>query len=219
MADRKLFPTGAPEPALLHRPVGGNWGVFQQLDVAFLDGRRTKDNWTVHYSLAPTWSLEATGFDRFGTGPYFDFQHYGNNQNHFRLGHGGYFSPQRFYAAGWRLDLRTREGRPFLFEGRLALGIQHFHERAEPWFPIGCPYDTCKAGKYPRNRDTKAAPDLRLRMVGQIHPHLQIGGGVYARMTGDYKELGAGLFLRFVFEPRRAVFSSDLPDLLFAAIE
>ncbi len=198
--------------------VGERWSVYQFFDVAFLDGKRTKDNWAIHYTIAPSYNLPLSGFDAFTLGPYFDLQHYGNNQNHFRLGHGGYFSPQGFYAGGVQLNLRTGEGKAFLFEGRLALGVQHFREEAAPWFPIGCPYASCD-GRYPSNRATNFAPDLRLRLVWQAHPLLQLGGGVYARKTGDFKELGTGVFLRLFFEPRRGVFSSDLPAYLFAAIE
>ncbi len=198
--------------------VGDRWNVYQFFDVAFLDGKRTKDNWAIHYTIAPGYDLSLPGFDTFTLGPYFDFQHYGNNQNHFRLGHGGYFSPQRFYAGGVQLNVRTEEGKSLLLEGRLALGVQHFREEAAPWFPIGCPYANCD-GSYPGNRATNFAPDLRLRLVWQPHPLLQLGSGVYARKTGDFKEVGAGIFLRLFFEPRKGVFSNDLPAYLFAAIE
>ncbi|HEB77178.1 MAG TPA: hypothetical protein ENI90_01445, partial [Methylothermaceae bacterium] len=195
-----------------------DWSVYQFFDVAFLDGKRTKDNWAIHYTVAPSYNLHLAGFDFFSVGPYFDFQHYGNNQNHFRLGHGGYFSPQRFYAGGVQLNLRTEEGKAFLFEGRLALGVQHFYEASAPWFPIGCPYASC-GGRHDSNRATNFAPDLRMRIVGQVHPLVQLGAGVYARKTGDFKEVGAGIFLRLFFEPRKGVFSSDLPTYLFGAIE
>ncbi|WP_286293920.1 cellulose synthase subunit BcsC-related outer membrane protein [Methylomarinovum tepidoasis] len=213
----RVLHSGVQGRALTH--IAGRGYLYQQLQIGFLDGRRTKDNWQIHYSIAPSYSLPLPGFDYFSTGPYFDFQHYGNNQNHFRLGHGGYFSPQRYYAAGWQLNLRTAEERSFLMEGRLALGFQHFHEDSAPWFPIGCPHSRCEDGRYSGNTDTNFAPDLQLRAMGQIHPHLQLGAGFYARMTGDYREIGAGLFLRLFLEPRKAVFSSDLPRFLFAAIE
>ncbi|BCX82849.1 cellulose synthase operon protein C [Methylomarinovum caldicuralii] len=198
--------------------LGEHWSVYQNFDVAFLDGRRTKDNWAIQYTIAPGYNIRLAGFDYLTLGPYFDFQHYGNNQNHFRLGHGGYFSPQRFYGEGLQLNLQTQEGRRFLIEGRMALGIQHFYEATAPWFPIGCPFARCD-GRYPSSRTTRFAPDLRVRMVGQVNPLVQLGGGVYARKSGDFREVGVGLFIRLLFEPRRAVFSSDLPALLFGAIE
>lgn len=201
--------------------MGAGWSVYQSLDTAFLDGQRTKDNWTVSYTLAPGYDFRFQGFDYFTIGPYFSFMHYGNNQNHFRLGHGGYFSPQAFYSGGVQLNLRTREGKKFLLESSLAAGIQHFRERAEPWFPRGCSGQEpllCNLA-YPANRETDFAPSGRVRWVLQIHPHLQLTGGVYARKTGGYKEIGAGIFLRFLFDSRQAVFSTDLPGFLFDAIE
>ncbi len=197
----------------------GRWYLYQQLEAGFLDGRRTKDNWQIHYAIAPGYNLPLPGFDYFSLGPYFDFQHYGNNQNHFRFGHGGYFSPQRYYAVGGQVSFRTAEGKPLVLEGRLALGLQDFREDHAPWFPIGCPHSICEDGRYRHNSESGFAPDLRIRAVGRIHPHVQLGAGFYARMTGDYREIGGGLFLRVFLEPRRAVFSTDLPSSLFGAIE
>ncbi len=197
------------------------WNVYEYLDAAFLDGKNTKDNWTINYTLAPSYTFNLHGLDYLSIGPYFNFQHYGNNQNHFRYGHGGYFSPQRFYATGIQTNFRTEEGNKWIADGQVNVGVQHYYEAQEEWYPIGCPYPgylLCRLN-YPPNRDTNFSPSLRLRLTGLIHPHLQIGAGLFASKTGDYKEIGGGIFVRFFLEPRKGVFSSDLPPSLFAAIE
>ncbi|XSG84321.1 MAG: cellulose synthase subunit BcsC-related outer membrane protein [Methylohalobius sp. ZOD2] len=201
--------------------INSNWSLYQSLDTAFLDGRRTKDNWTIGYTIAPGYSLPVEGVDYFSLGPYFTFMHYDNNQNHFRPGHGGYFSPQTFYAGGMQLNLRTEEGKKLLLEGSFAAGIQHFHEQTESWFPLKCGGQAallCNLS-YPANRKTSFAPSARIRMVWQAHPHLQVTGGIYARRTSGYREAGGGLSLRFLFKARKAVFSTDLPGFLFDVLE
>jgi len=205
----------------LHQWEGSRWNVYESLDMAFLDGKGTKDNWMVGYALAPGYDFGLKAFDYFTLGPYFNFLHYGNDQNHFRLGHGGYFSPQMFYAGGVQLGLLTREGKRLMVEARLAAGIQHFKEGRSPWYPRGCDVGRALCSQnpdYPENRETSFAPSGRIRLVWQLHPHLQLAGGVYGQRTNGYNEFGAGVSLRFLFEPRAAAFSADLPPFLFGVL-
>jgi Tfp pilus assembly protein PilF len=198
----------------------GPLALYQAIESAFIDGQSTQDNWMVGYTLAAGYNLPwPRFFDYFSFGPYFHFIHYANNQSHFRPGHGGYFSPQAFYAGGVQLALRTEEGKRFLLESRLALGIQHFREEAAPWFPRGCVSSPLCDLKFPKNRETSFAPAGELRFVFQLHPHLQLVGGVYARQTQGWREAGGGLLVRVLFAPGSSVLSSDLPEALFAAIE
>lgn len=176
----------------------------------------------IGYTMAPGYDFGVQGFDYFTLGPYFNFLHYGNNQNHFRLGHGGYFSPQEFYAGGLQLGLRTLEGRKFMIEGRVGIGVQFFREGKEAWYPQGCGAEQvlCSVNPdYPENREISFAPSGRVRFVWQIHPHLQLAGGVYGQRTSGYDEFGGGLSLRWLFQPRPAVFSSDLPGYLFGILQ
>ncbi|GAB6067210.1 hypothetical protein JCM13664_05280 [Methylothermus subterraneus] len=197
----------------------GPFALYQALEGAFLDGQGTQDNWMVGYHLAAGYSPPWPGFDYLSLGPYFHFLHYAHNQNHFRPGYGGYFSPQAFYAGGIQLALRTEEGRRFLLESRLALGGQHFREAAAPWFARGCDSAALCGLQFPRNQKTSFAPAAQLRFVLQLHPQLQLAGGVYARQTQGWREAGGGLWVRVLFEPGAAVFSADLPEALFAELE
>ena len=217
----RVLKSGVELTGLLQRR-GTGWNLYQSLDIAFLDGKRTKDNWMIGYTMAPGYDFGVQGFDYFTLGPYFNFLHYGNNQNHFRLGHGGYFSPQEFYAGGLQLGLRTLEGRKFMIEGRVGIGVQFFREGKEAWYPQGCGAEQvlCSVNPdYPENREISFAPSGRVRFVWQIHPHLQLAGGVYGQRTSGYDEFGGGLSLRWLFQPRPAVFSSDLPGYLFGILQ
>ncbi|MFN3919305.1 MAG: cellulose synthase subunit BcsC-related outer membrane protein, partial [Methylohalobius sp.] len=198
----------------------GPLALYQAIEGAFIDGQSTQDNWMVGYTLAAGYNLPwPKFFDYLSFGPYFHFMHYANNQNHFRPGHGGYFSPQAFYAGGVQLAFRTEEGRRFLLESRVALGIQHFREEAASWFPRGCTSSPLCDLKFPKNRETSFAPSGELRFAFQLHPHLQLIGGVYARQTLGWREAGGGLLVRVLFAPGASVLSADLPEALFAAIE
>ncbi|HHJ38499.1 MAG: hypothetical protein AXA67_12795 [Methylothermaceae bacteria B42] len=203
-----------------------HWGLSQSLDWQFLDGRRVRDNWAVEYSASLGYQFPFEHFDYFVIGPYFSFQHYRHNLNHFTPGHGGYFSPQYFYNQGLGLNFLTSEGQRFIVKGRLNLGFQYFHEKPSPWLPLGCfgrlRDDFCEANKkieYASNRESNFAPDLEIKGLWLVQPQLMIGGGFFARKTMDWEELGAGLYVRYLLAPRQAVFSSDIPNYLFGAFE
>ena len=201
-------------------------GLSQSLDWNFLDGRRVRDNWSVEYSASMGYRFPLAHFDYFVVGPYFSFQHYRRNLNHFTPGHGGYFSPQYFYNQGLGVNFLTSEGKHFIFKGRLNLGFQYFHEKPSPWLPLGCfgklRSDFCQASKnldYASNRESNFAPDLEIKGVWLVQPQVMVGGGFFARKTMDWEELGAGLYIRYLLAPRQAVFSSDIPRYLFGAFE
>jgi hypothetical protein len=59
---------------------------------------------------------------------------YDDNRSHFTLGHGGYFSPRKFLAAGPAFDLRARrDGTSFRLEGGVAWQV--IREQASEYFP------------------------------------------------------------------------------------
>lgn len=212
--------------ASIFQRLGEHWGLSQSLDWAYLDGRRVRDNWTVSYNLALGYDLKLNHFDYFVVGPFFNYQHYQRNQNHFTPGHGGYFSPRHFLYPGLALNFLTDEGKSFIFKGRLGLGYQYFREDRAPWLPLGCfgrlQSDFCQANKnvsYSGNRRSKFAPDLEIKGAWLLKPQWLVGGGFYARKTNDWEELGAGIYVRYLFRPRQAVFSADIPNYLFGAFE
>ncbi|GEM_PF-814321 len=205
------------------------WTLTGQLDVAALYGESVKTNWTGVASIGVGYDFKLSGFDYFSVGPEVSFQHFDQNQNHFTLGHGGYFSPDHFLTAGVGLHFLTREGRSFVLQGRIALGYQNFHDAAAPWFPLDSSVQNVAgvqvsldgrpvfsgAPFYSGNSQDGIAHDFEFKGVWLAHPHLQIGGGIAARKTSGYDDYSSGLFVRFLFEPRRASFSSDIPRYLF----
>ncbi len=119
--------------------LGGRFGddgfsVYGQLAGAMLDGRRVDSNtqWRADAGFlkraasGKAWvarlggTVEATGFDE--------------NLSHFTLGHGGYFSPDKFLSVGPVFELLgRRDGRSYRLEGGLAW--QEVRESRSPYFP------------------------------------------------------------------------------------
>ena len=209
--------------------LSNRWTLTGQLDIAALYGEAVKTNWTGTGSIGVGYDFKLRGFDYFSVGPEVSFQHFDQNQNHFTLGHGGYFSPDYFLTTGIGLHFLTREGRSFILQGRIGLGYQNFRDAAAPWFPLDSSVQNVAGvqvsldGKpvfsgsrfYSGNSQDGIAHDFELKGAWLAHPHVQIGGGIAARKTSGYDDYSSGLFVRFLFEPRKASFSSDIPRYLF----
>lgn len=85
-------------------------------DAGYLQRAASGDGWTARVGGA----LEYTGFTA--------------NRSHFTLGHGGYFSPERFVSIGPVVELLgRRESKSFRFEGGLAW--QSVRESSSAYFP------------------------------------------------------------------------------------
>ena len=229
-SDRKwgrVLRSGAKTSLLIG--LGNQWTLTGQLDFAALYGEAVKTNWTGAASIGVGYDLKLEGFDYFSVGPEISFQHFDQNQNHFTLGHGGYFSPEHFLNTGVGLHFLTREGRSFVFQGRIALGYQNFRDAAAPWFPVDSSVQNVPSAQvsldgqplfsttpfYNGNSQDGIAHDFEFKGVWLAHPHFQLGGGIAARKTSGYDDYSTGLFVRFLFEPRRASYSSDIPRYLF----
>jgi len=214
------------------RPLGGRWSVYTRLQGAVLEGKAVKQNWSLMASAGLGYELALAGFDYFSVGPGLSYQHYDNNQNHFTLGHGGYFSPQQFVNLGPAVDFLTTEGRPFVIRGRLAVGLQYYREDESPWFAQGLDGisgpdtridldgKTVFAGTpiYPDNDDLGPSYQVEMKGAWLFHPHWQLGGGFALRKTNGYEDYSIGAFLRLYFDRRHAVFSSDIPGPLFESV-
>jgi hypothetical protein len=194
-----------------------NWGGNAEVNAAYLGGQGVQDNWTTGLSLATGYDLRLPGFDYFSLGPAFNYQHYQSNLNHFTLGNGGYFSPDRLINAGLGLNFLTAENQRAVLKGRVGVGYQHFYAPSQAWFPLALPPGQSR-GSYSASHYDGIAFDLELKGVWLIDPHWMLAGGVAARQTSGYEDYSIGLNLRFNFDGRQSALSADIPDGLFQMV-
>lgn len=223
----RVLRSGINLPLLLQ--LDDKWTVTGQLDAAALHGEQVKTNWTMTATVSGGYDFRPPGFDYFSFGPSFSFQHFDQNQNHFTIGHGGYFSPNHYINAGLALNFLTSEARAYVVRGRIGGGYQNFRTASAPWFPLGNPIQNAANVEVTLDGQTVyndppfytgesrdgIAYDLELKGVWLVHPNIQLGGGVSARRSGGFDDYSAGLFFRYILDDRKASFSTDIPDYLF----
>jgi tetratricopeptide (TPR) repeat protein len=188
-----------------YQDLGSNWGFTGDGTLGVLTGDQVQTNEHGTLSVGVGKDLRLDGFQYFVLGPSFYGEHFEHNLSGFTVGQGGYFSPD--YLAQGTLDLNflTLEGQPYIVRARFGAGLQDNQQDASPLFPLSPDGRTTAAtnqASYVLSADVEG--------VVRLGDHWQFGGALSYDKTADYTESKEMLFFRFLFEPRPAVFSSDL---------
>ncbi|PWV59139.1 cellulose synthase subunit BcsC-related outer membrane protein [Plasticicumulans acidivorans] len=185
-----------------------DWVVHVDFSRFWLDGEDVAANTARTSSLSLSRDLGIDGFDHFTLGPRVDWAAYDENLSQFTLGHGGYDSPQRRLGLALGANFLTREGQSQLLRGDLQIGWQTRREDASPYLPL-----SPDGREYPASEDRGLASRLRLQAIWRLSPYWQTGLAASYEHNPAWEQAGGQAFIRYLFDPRPAVFSSDLPEL------
>lgn len=131
-------------------------------------------------------NLTATGYDK--------------NLRYFTYGHGGYFSPQEFYALSVPVSWSQRGDRfSYLLKG--SLGVQRFKEDSAAYFP-GSSGLQAASGDARYDGQSKTGLGYNVAAAGEyrISPRLSLGGALSMDNASDYRQWIGGLYARYTFE-------------------
>lgn len=191
--------------------LGEDWTLAGLLRVHEYRGTDVADNTGLEASLALGRDLRLPSFSYLTLGPALEYRHFRRNLNHFTVGHGGYYSPDRDIGLMLALDFQTREAASWLLRGSARAGWRIQDEAASPWFPLAPTRPDAANGTYPATSETGVSASLALAGVAQLTPHWQLGASLSGNYSRRFQEYSVGAFLRWLFAPRQAVFSADLP--------
>ncbi|MES2310389.1 MAG: cellulose synthase subunit BcsC-related outer membrane protein [Verrucomicrobiota bacterium] len=185
--------------------IGNDWGIYGNGTAGWLLGKEVDDNQHVGGSISLSKNLHIENFKYFSIGPVVSADHYEKNLSHFTTGQGGYFSPDYILQGLGALNFLTEEGQQFILRGNLGVGAQVNHQAASDFFPMAPDGRT-----YAKDTNSSLVFNARLEGVGRVSDHWQIGGEIGYEQSASYQSTVGFIFLRYLFEPRPAVFSTDL---------
>lgn len=152
---------------------------------------------------------------------------YDNNQRYFTYGHGGYFSPQQFYALSLPITWAQRSGR-FSYKLQGSVGIQHFKEDDADYFPTSSLLQNAAAAGmavaqgqgfnvsqpvYEGQSKTGVGYSLSGAAEYQVTRNLFLGGTLGLDNATDYRQWAGGLYMRYALYPMTR--PMDLPVVPF----
>ncbi len=191
-----------------------DWGLGYTGREERLNGVSVQNNSHYAVSLTLPYNFRLTDGWHASLGPQLQWQRYARNQNHFTVGDGGYFSPQRDTTYGLSMHAFTDEGRRLhavfdVFVGRRA----HAQDAAEvfPLAPNGL--------LYPASSVTETVFSTHAAAVIRLTSHLQLGADAsywkssytVLNVPTRINDLGWMVWLSWQFDARQGSLSMDYP--------
>jgi tetratricopeptide (TPR) repeat protein len=195
----------------------GQWGTeasgfYASLGFQHITGTQVQKNQRVDGNAGVYWRVLNRETSSLTAGFNLSGMHYERNLRFFTLGHGGYFSPQKYFLFNvpvrWRGTYRQLE-----FNVSGTLGSQHFQEEASPFFPTLPGIQGRNGSFYPLRSATGANYGLEARVARQITPDWYVGGWLNFNNARDYNAQAAGIFIKYSFRERPLQGESNIPSV------
>ena len=188
------------------------WYLFGWGD--WLVGQRVAENWAFGGGTGLSWRLYDWDGVGFSTGLDVSATFYDKNLRHYTLGHGGYFSPQRFVSGAFPLRLDKREG-TLTYQAAASLGLVWFREDPAPYFPTDAARQDVRDGlvdeddepveAYHDGQESLAfAFNLDGQLAYEITNGLKLGVKLSVHTGHDFQEYAGGVFLGYTFQQKVA---------------
>lgn len=196
----------------------GDWagvdsGIFLRGGYQHITGDQVQTNRRIDGGGGAWWRVLETVDGSLTIGANLFAMKYDKNLRYFTLGHGGYFSPQRYVLfnvpATWR---GTYQGR-FDYSLGGSLGIQHIAEDDAPYFPRDAALQGLSGPYYEGLEQTGEHFTLELEGSYRVAPHWSLGGFAAINNTRNFTDQRAGFFLRYLFRPQPLIQEMSAPSL------
>ncbi|GAA4328777.1 hypothetical protein GCM10023144_14920 [Pigmentiphaga soli] len=194
----------------------GQYGIYGYGSFHALTGTNVESNTRIEGGGGLYWRLLRTLDSEMTAGVNFTGISYDKNLRYFTYGHGGYFSPQQFFAVSVPLSWTQRSGR-LSYQVKGSLGVQSFREDSAPYFPTSSSMQsaaqqaatdaanfgltTNARAVYPGQDKTGLGYNLAAALEYQAAPQLFIGGQLAMDNASDYRQLVGGVYLRYALQP------------------
>ena len=185
----------------------GNVGVYAYASWFRLLGNQVEDNDRAEFGGGTYRYLVNASDAQLTLGLSLTALGYANNQNFFTYGHGGYFSPQRFFALGVPL-IWSQRGDRWTYQLRGALGVQHFQQNAADYYPTDAAAQAAASqvlgspARYAGQSKTGLGYSLAAAGEYRLNSDFHLGGELGLDNARDYRQVNGNLYLRYYFEPQ-----------------
>ncbi len=195
----------------------GNWGdqksgVYFNLGFQHLTGESVETNRRIDGTMGTYWQLASTSAGSLKAGVNLFAMHYAKNLRFFTVGHGGYFSPQRFLLFNVPLNWTGRTKRLEYVVGT-SIGSQSFTEEASPFFPMD-PLVQGKTGPYyPKLSSSGINYNIDVRTAYQVAENWFLVGFLNVNNARSYSQQSAGISIKYSFRPRPLDTDLSIPSI------
>ncbi|HWE23765.1 MAG TPA: cellulose synthase subunit BcsC-related outer membrane protein, partial [Myxococcales bacterium] len=166
-----------------------------------LVGVRVEENARAAGGGGIEWKLYQGDLGDLRIGPAVSLLSYQYNLSFFTIGHGGYFSPQKFFHGGFALRWSGSGTGKLRWELAAEPGFDTFTQNSAPMFPLNLPGDPTGTAPYPGVTNHGFSFNGRAFLGWSIASFLELGLGASGQQAPEFQEFRAGAFLRFGGRP------------------
>ncbi|MEN9868840.1 MAG: hypothetical protein RL748_4430, partial [Pseudomonadota bacterium] len=192
-------------------------GMYGGFGIASLTGRRVKSNTAWEATGGAYWRAWQSINHQLTVGLNLNALGYHDNLSHFNLGHGGYFSPQRYLSLGVPIDAAGRFGK-LSYQIGLDLGVRHINQDSAKYFPndpllqaqweariaalpTTSPVPDYFRASYKGDNSSGTGANLRASFEYLLAPQFALGGRFSFDNSRNYTQQTGLLYLRYAFTP------------------
>ncbi len=192
-------------------------GLYAGGGIASLTGRAVKANTEWEASAGAYWRLYQRLNQQITVGLNLNALGYHDNLSHFNLGHGGYFSPQRYVSLGLPLDAAGRFGK-LSYQIGLDVSLRHITQDSVAYFPndpalqaqwqariAALPTTSTRPdyfrASYKGDNSSGTGANLRISFEYLLASQFALGGRFSFDNSRNYTQQTGLLYLRYAFTP------------------
>lgn len=181
------------------------FGAYVYGSMHSLKGHHVEDNTRAELGSGVYWYLQNTEDTQLTAGLSLMAMGYDKNQGFYTYGHGGYFSPQSFFALGVPVSWARRYER-LTVSLKGSVGVQFFNQDAADYYPgdaarqARAAADPDQQSEYSSDSKTGVGYNLAAAAEYQLGRNFFLGGHMGLNNSQDYREFNGGMYLRYMFE-------------------
>ncbi|HGG58604.1 MAG TPA: tetratricopeptide repeat protein [Gammaproteobacteria bacterium] len=189
------------------------FGFYTHLGFHNLTGKNVASNDEKGFQLGGYWQLDRQTNRSLSLGLGLQYRKFDKNLRFFTLGHGGYFSPQRYLALTLPLEYFRQKGR-LTYHVNLSPGLFTLEETSAPLFPndpaLQNRWEELASSRdkleptYKSRTDNGFLYSLQADLGFRLDNQFTLTGWLDANNTTDFNEFAAGVGLTYYFTPARA---------------
>lgn len=191
----------------------GSSGVYARAGYQYITGKNVLTNRRIDGGGGAWWKLMSTPEGSLTLGANLFGMKYDKNLRYFTLGHGGYFSPQRYLLFNFPLTWQGVYNGRFDYTLSGGIGLQHIAEDDSAYFPLDAALQGRKGPVYQGLTQTGEHFSLRMEGGYRVAPHWTLGGFVDVNNTRSYTNQVGGFYLRYVHRAQPLVRETTAPSL------
>lgn len=183
----------------------GQVGAYGYAAAHVLKGNNVSDNNRAELGGGVYWYLTNAADEKLTLGVSSTAFGYSENQGYYTYGHGGYFSPQTFFALSMPVSWSQRFDR-FSYQLKGSVGLQFFDQDDADYFPndpeLQAAASTVLGREAVHAGSSKTGLGYSLYGAGEYRmaPNFVLGGHLGLDNAQDYRQWNTGLYMRYLFE-------------------